>query len=247
MSKRHVLFLTLLYWAISGNGKAFGQKKIIDSTQVNAITINMANVYNKAIGQQSGLYNGPAYIPYKFRGKTNANFKDSTSFSNGIVNYDGVIYTNVPLFYDLNRQLLVSRLLNWVSAYSLLNDRVAEFDLFDHHFVRILADDKNKDIVTGFYDELYRNKLQLLVRRTKSIQDELGSGKIENVFISKNDHFLKKGNVYYNVNSQGKFFDALKDKKKELKQYLKDNKIKFGDNPDQAMVLLAGYYDHLTN
>jgi len=247
MSKRHVLFLILLYCAAAGNDKAFGQKKIIDSTQVNAITINMANVYKKAIGEQSGLYNGPGYPPYSFRSKTNANFKDSTSFSNGTVNYDGVIYTNVPLLYDLNKDLLVSRLYNGFSVYSLLSERVAEFDLLDHHFVRILADDKNKAIVTGFYDELYHGKLQLLVRYTKSIQAESASLTPGSTFVPKTDYFLKKGNIYYDVNSQGKFYDALKDKKKELKQYLKDNKIKFGDNPDHVMALLAGYYDHLTN
>jgi len=40
---------------------------------------------------------------------------------------------------------------------------------------------------------------------------------------------------------------VLKDKKKELKQYLKDNKAKLGDNDELAMAALAAYYDHLTN
>ncbi len=111
--------------------------------------------------------------------------------------------------------------------------------------MRILADTLNKQLATGFYDELYNNKLRLLARRTKSIQEESSMQSINNIFVPKNEYFLKKGAVYYNVNSQGKFFDVLKDRKKELKQYLKDNKIKFGDNPEQTMVVLATYYDHL--
>ncbi|MBC7399358.1 MAG: hypothetical protein H7289_05380, partial [Mucilaginibacter sp.] len=61
------------------------------------------------------------------------------------------------------------------------------------------------------------------------------------------NYFLKKDGIYYDVNSRGKFYDVLKDKEKELKKYLKDNNINYGDNPASAMTALANYYDTLTN
>ena len=247
MSKHYTLFLILLCCIVFANSTVMAQDRPADSVQLHTIAKNMEAVFNKAIGDRSGLYNGPAFIPYNFRSKTNANFKDTTSFSNGAVNYDGVVYTNVPLIYNLHKEVLVSHLYNGFSLYTFLNDRVYTFDLLDHHFVRILADTVNKQLTTGFFDELYNNKLRLLARRTKSIQEESSLQGISSIFVPKTEYFLKKGTMYYNVNSQGKFFDVLKDRKKELKQYLKDNKIKFGDNPEQAMITLAAYYDHLNN
>jgi len=247
MSKHHVLFLILLCSAVFVQNVAVGESKIVDSTQENALKLNMANVYNKAIGQQSALYNGPAYIPYKFVSKTNANFNDTTSFSNGKVNYDGIVYTDAPLMYDLNKNLLLSHLRDGFTAYSLVSEKVYEFDLFNHHFVRILADTVNKQLTTDFYDELYNSKLRLLVHRSKKINDEINQQKVIYSFVPYNDYYLKKGTIYYEVNSQGKFLDVLKDRKKELKQYIKDNKIRFRDDPEKAMVILATYYDHLTN
>ena len=237
----------MLYWVVSANFCALGQERNTDNLQLHQTEVNMVNGFNKAIGQQSRLFNGPAYISYNFNSKTNANFKDTTAFNIGTVNYDGIVYTNVPLMYDLHRDLLISQLTNGILIYSFISEKVYTFDLLDHHFVQLQADSVNKQMDVGFYDELYHHKLRLLARRTKNLQQEASGLVIDNVFISKTSYYLKKGNTYYNVNSQGKFFDVLKDKKKELKQYLKDNKIRFRDNPERAMVTLAAYYDHLTN
>ena len=247
MSKRYVLFLILLCSAVFDHNVAIGQNKIVDSTQESTLNLNMANVYNKAIGPQSALYNGPAFIPYKFISKTNANFNDTTSFNNGKVNYDGIVYTNAPLMYDLNKDLLLSHLHDGATVYSLVSEKVYEFNLFNHHFVRIIADTVNKQLATGFYDELYNSKLRLLVHRTKKINDEINQQKVIYSFIPSNDYYLKKGMTYYEVNSLSKFLDVLKDRKKELKQYIKDNKIRFRDDPEKAMLILATNYDHLTN
>lgn len=230
------------------NGQAPGQAGVADSTQLNHITTNMANIYNKTVIEQSRLYNGPAFIQYPFRGVTNANFKDSVGFNNGTVNYDGIVYTHVPLIYNIDRDVLVSYLFNGFSMYTLLSEKVSAFDLLDHHFIRLLAD-FNSPSETGFYDELYHDKLWLLARRTKNIQEETEERTVKKYFVPKTYYYLKlkNGTTYYDVHNQGRFLNVLKDKKGELKQYLKNNKIRFKDDPEHAMVMLATYYDHLTN
>jgi len=247
MIKPYTLIVILLFTATFCNNRALAQDKIADSTQLRQTTVNMAAMFNKAVVEQSGLYNGPAFIPYSFRSATNANFHDTTGFANGNVNYDGIVYKNVPLIYNINRDMVVSRLYNGFSIYTLISDKVSDFDLFNHHFIMLYPDSLNSKMDAGFYDELYHNKLQVLARRTKEIQRESISTGTGTSFYELTDYFLKKGGKYYNVNSQGKFFDVLKDKKKELKQYIKDNKIRYKDNPEHVMAALAAYYDHLTN
>jgi len=247
MNKRFTLILILLFCAVVSYNKVLAQDKVADSIQQRKISANMAGVFNSAVKEQSALYNGPAFIPYTFRTTTTANFRDTTDFYNGWVNYNGIVYTNVPLIYNMEKDALVSKLFNGVSLYTLLSDRVYDFNVLGHHFIRVWPDAANPQIEAGFYEDLYTNKIQVLARRTKEIQKEAISKGTGSFFAEKTDYFLKKGNKYYNVNSEGKFYDALKDKKKELKQFLKDNKLKFGDNTERVMAGLAAYYDHITN
>jgi len=97
----------------------------------------------------------------------------------------------------------------------------------------------------AFYDELYNNKMQLLVKREKSRQQEGTSART--IFLTKNTYYLKKGGIYYTVNTKGQFLDILADKKKELKKYIKENNIDFSENHDRALVLVTAYYNKISN
>jgi hypothetical protein len=98
----------------------------------------------------------------------------------------------------------------------------------------------------GFYDELYNGKSQVLVKRSKDIQT-ITSGTAENYFDLTTKYFFKKNHIYYSISSQGSLINILKDRKKELQQYIRANQIKFRSDPEEAMVKIASYYDHLTN
>lgn len=239
------LQLIILYCAIFYNSHVLGQNRGNDSLHQPEASIT--NSFNKAMGKQAGLYNGPEFVPYGFISPTNANFKDSVTFVIGNVNYDGVLYTRVPLIYDLHQELLITRLYNGFTSYSLLNEKVDNFDMLDHHFIRFQPDDTNKIMTAGFYDELYNNKLQVLAKRYKDLQEEHLEYAITNVFSEKDNYFLKKGNKYYSVKNSSDFLKVLNDKKIELKKYVKDNKLDFRKNREASMIMLVSYYDKITN
>jgi hypothetical protein len=64
---------------------------------------------------------------------------------------------------------------------------------------------------------------------------------------TKEEFYVRKDNVYYKVAGKGALLDILKDRKKQLQQYIKTNKIKFNNDPGRALANIAGYYDHITN
>jgi hypothetical protein len=146
------------------------------------------------------------------------------------------------------KDVVAVRLYNKFSIFSLLNERVQSFDLLNHHFIYIKSDslNVNSHIGTGFYDQLYKGNLQVLVKRSKSLQNTSGMATIETYFTSSKSYYLKKGDSYYSVSSQSSLLNVLKDKKKELQQYIKASKIKFKDNPEQAMALIAAQYDEIS-
>lgn len=229
--------------------RALCQTVTDDSTMQKIALAHVVDGYNNSIGQMSRLYNGPEYEFYEPFIKSNAYFLDINAFKPGTLNYDGEFFGNVPMMYDLNKDLVVVLLYNGFSKYSLVNPKVQNFELFNHHFVYVPADSGSNSsaIDAGFYEEIYSGKLQVLVKWSKSIQTTSNLNTIESYFtVAKKHYFLKKGGSYYSTGSQGSFLDILKDKKKELQQYLKANKIKFKDNPEKAMYMMAAQYDQLS-
>jgi hypothetical protein len=204
-------------------------------------------LYNKTMGDRLSVYRGPAVLTYTLRSATNPNFRDTTDyFEDGTINYDNRVYYHVPLLYNVERDLLQSRV-NSSTPYSLLSDRVVDFDMLGRHFIRFIPEKNNKIMMPGFYGVLYNGKIEVMGRYQKTVQSQATNVSTINVFYPKTNYFVKKGAAYYNVNSKSKFLDALADKKKELQQFIKENKIDFSDNPERSMVILAAYYDRLTN
>jgi hypothetical protein len=250
MRKCICLYLMLCLLNITLSRNLFAQATPGDNTlQKNAMN-NAVNFYYTSLGEQSQLYNGPEYYFYDPHIKGNAYFLDINAFTTGAIYYDGVLYSGVPMLYDLYGEKLVVLLYNHFSKFSLLNERVKSFNFLDHHFLNISTDSisAKSSFKPGFYDLLYKGKLQVLVKRSKDLQTTIGGNSgPENYFNLITRYFLKKNNNYYSITSQGSLIDVLKDRKKELQQYIRDNQIKFRAQPEEAMVKIASYYDHLTN
>lgn len=207
---------------------------------------NTIDAYQKAISLHSQLYRGAIYEFYDVRSEGGPYFKDTIQLVNGNITYFGISYKNVPLIYDLALRQLITLLYDKTTKFAFLSEGVSSFDLYGHHFIRLIPDEVNKKMDVGFYDELYNSsKLQLLVKRTKSGQFESLTGK--RVYYSQNSYYIKKGATYHSVGTKGQILNLLNDKKKELKKYLKDNGIDYSDNKERAMVMLLAYYDRITN
>ena len=248
MIKKINLYLIVISFVLIAK-PVLGQTTPNDTTAQQIALNHIKEVYNTAIREQSHLYNGPEYDSYSPIIKGNANFLDKDDFVAGTVTYDGIFYENVPMMYDINRNLVVALLYNKFSKYILLNERVQSFDILNHHFIHIKADSLNTNtgMDDGFYDQVYYRGLEVLVKRSKSIQNTTGINTLETYFTPASlSFYLKKGNSYYSISGQSALLTVLKDKKKELLQYIKTNKIKFKKTPEEAMVAIASRYDELS-
>jgi len=244
------LFLCTITVLLAGNS-ALAQTLAADSlNRKQALYVNITDNFYRTIGSQSMLYNGKDYEFYDPLLKGNAYVFDNNTFNPGTVVYDGVLYKNVSMLYDLYKDEVVIQLYNSALKITLLKERVSSFDLLDHHFVNIKPDSTNTNSVSpGYYDQLYGGKIQVLARREKSIQTSQGfAGALESYFLPSLNYYLYKNGTYYSVSSEGSFLNVLKDKKKDLQQYIKANKLKFKKyQREDAMAKVAAYYDHLTD
>ena len=249
--KRITYLFTIAFLLCAVVGKSsFAQAARADSSsQQNALN-NTLSLFYASIGEQSRLYNGTEYRFSDPVTKGNAFFSDVNAFTPGSIVYDGTYFNGVPMLYDIYYDKVVVLLYNHFSKFSLIKEKVKSFDFLNHHFINIDAGtlDVNTIIKSGFYDELYAGKTQILAKKSKNIQTST-SGILgpEAYFNQVKDYYVRKNNVYYSFGGEGSLLSVLKDKKKEIQQYLKANQIKFSQDPEEAMVKIASYYDHLTN
>lgn len=228
--------------------RSVAQPLATDSAVQQSAFNNVKTAFYAALGNDLPLYNGPQYEFYNRNIQGSAYFADNNTFSQGVIFYDGAGYSNIPLMYDLYADKVVTLLFNNFTKFSLTTGRVQQFNLLGHHFINIDADTltNNTDLKTGFYDELYNGALQVLAKRSVSLQNTTGSnGEPETYFDPANNFFIKKGGIYYSVANQDVLLKILSDKKKEISQYIRDNDIKYRKDPESSLVKIAVFYDHL--
>jgi len=217
-----------------------------DSLVYENAVASLGNRFYQGVGEQSRLYNGLVYDSYDSSIKGSPYLDDIDTWRAGSVIYDGEDFSNVSMIYDLYTDQLVVMLFNHASPLALIAEKVTAFDLHDRHFVRIV----NTNLKTGYYEQLYGGRSQVLKKIEKLLKSASGSTGRSRYFVLAHDvpdYFIKKGNTYYKVGTRNDVLDLLIDKKKELKQYIKDKHIQFDDFPEQSLALLTKYYDSLTN
>jgi hypothetical protein len=250
MNKHIFLFPTVLFICVLICRISFAQTAAADSSSRQSALNNAINLYNTALGNQAPIFTGEEYNFYDPHIKGTAYFQDINGFTDGAVFYDGTLYKHILMMYDLNTDQVAVVLPNHISRFSLIKERVKSFDFLNNHFININADSLHSNVITksGYYNQLYNGKIEILGRYSKNIQTTTSSlNGLESYFTASNDYYLKRNGIYHKIGSQGSLLDVLKDKKKELKQAIKADKLRYKDNPEAAMVKIATWYDHLTN
>jgi hypothetical protein len=201
------------------------------------------NLFQKANAKQSRLNNGREYVLLA----SNINghpFYESRSWTSGDLHYDGVLFKNVEMLYDLYLDELIVQNFAITNNLRLVKQKVKEFRLLHHQFI-YLENTPGQVSREGFYDQLYHGELAVLAKRKKVIEVSRNAT-LDTKFLQEDQYYLLKDGVLFPVKSKGSVLKLLKDKKSEVLQFMRKEGILFRQNPEQAMVLIAGYYDQIS-
>ena len=206
------------------------------------------SIYHQSLTPETGLYNGLEYVAFSYTIKNGNPFWMSSKFNTGSVTYDGVFYENVSLLYDLVKRVVIVNQPLYYYNVQLISEKVSSFSLLGHNFIRLEEDSAGKSpIRTGFYDVLYQNRISLLKRTDRKINEELtaSEGIIRTIDESIN-YFIQQNNQFYYVNSKGELLDILKNRKKELSQFIKKNKLNFRKDKENSLIKTIAYYNEIS-
>jgi len=229
---------------------SFAQVSTKDSSIRAMAVYNAVQQYQRTVTVESPLYNGQEYIEYESQLHTGHPFFEERDFHPASIMYDNILYENIPFKYDLIKKKLVIRSPVGGFSINILDNKVSSFEVQGHQFVRLTKDSSGrKALTTGFYDLLYNGrKTQLLKKESKKILEELTiMDGIKRTVTDDAAYYLQKGGTYSTINSKKQALELLKDRKTELKQYIRKNKLKFRANKENDLVKLVTYYDTTWN
>jgi hypothetical protein len=230
-----------LFFQILISQNIYSQEK--DAHTNGSSVANVISLYHKSLGEQAGLYNGPEYTGYAVPILEGHPYFQTDHADQGSIFYDGLLYENVPIWYDLVKNEIVVLHFDHTSKIRLHNEKIKYFSIYNHTFINLGLDSSIvSDIPPGFYDLAYDGESEVLVKRTKY-------AKLEPMWITilnqKNDIYLKKEGKYYPVKNEDSVLKALGSRQKEIQLYLKNNKVKFRKDPEETVITMVDYYEQL--
>lgn len=220
-----------------------------DSSFYSASVSQAIQVYHHYLAPESGLYNGSEYHDYPFRFTEGHQFFETNELTNGSIVYHGMLYENIPMQIDLISGHVIINSFEGAYRIQLINEKISSFSLLNHTFIRIVKDSANKNVIsTGFYDQLYNGNIMALKQEKKEINENVSiTTGVTRTIIQDNFYYLKKSGKYYNIKNKSSLLEALEEKRKEIKQFMRKSKLKYKKDPDNTLIQVARYYDTINN
>ena len=235
--------ICLLFCFLCVSYSSFSQSFEADTISINDQVKQSVQLYDHFIGAEGNLYNGRDYISYDFK-EEGIPFFLSDTLSRGWISYQGRLYMQIPLQYDIVRNQVV--IINYNRRYKIVlqNDLIDSFHLLNHTFLRLKINPEQNLDNTTFYDLLYNGHIRILAIREKRINEIIKEGEIVQVFYKQERFYVYKMDNYYLVNSRKDIFRLFNEKKHQIKSMMRRQKIKFRrNNFEKALVVAATIYD----
>jgi hypothetical protein len=218
-----------------------------DSLQILYNQSYPVKLYYQAIGENAHLYNGYEYMTPDARIKGSPFFL-TDQISPADLSYDDGYYSQVPIRYDIVLDLVVINRLDQNYTISLISEKLKSFSLLNHYFIRINKDSLHgSGINTGFYDRIYGGKSTTIVKRKKTVLEQVQLNIGTMYYLDENIYYVKFGGKYVEVKGKSSVLNLFKDKKSEIKSFLRKNKLNFKSDFEKTLIATSAYYDQLTS
>jgi hypothetical protein len=183
-------------------------------------------------GKKEFFYRGTEYTKI-FTKESGTPFLETGGVNTGWVEYYGSIYKEVALQYDIEDDQLVSLDLSGAVRMQLVKQKVTAFGLGNMKFIRLAAADM-------FFEQVYHGTHDVLIRWQKVFTR---TGTEEGKYKLYKSFFISKDGVPVNIPSGNDLFSYFGKHSKELREYLREQKITFKKNPEKALIAAVRYAD----
>ena len=191
--------------------------------------------------------NGKEYIPPQFSFSEGSPYFLASEARNGTLVYDHVFYDGVHLLYDELQNNLV--FVDESHRIMLLDEKVERFSILNNQFVRVAQQEPIKgNTPNGYFHILYEGTSMMLKKEEKKIRElnSFSAGEKVRVIDTWSVYYLRKGNDYFKIDGKKSFLEVWANYQKEIKEYIKYNKIRFKKERDWDYARITAYCDQLS-
>lgn len=240
-------FLILFSCVISVSNAQIQETEDLQDDQVQSAFLNTVANYDKQLRRNAMIYTGRSYYDEHSNIQGHQFFIEDY-WEQGNINYNGQVYDSIFIKYDIFRDLLLIENFNsdgFLSPIILYKQKISWFDLMGYHFVH-LEKDTISSLKEGFYNQMYKSdNIEVLIKRRKEIVNSTSVNSLQEMFNQKDRYYIKKDNLYHQVRKRKSVLKLFEDQKKEVKSFIKKNRILFKTNADIELVAVVKYYESL--
>jgi hypothetical protein len=232
---------------------------LLSSLLVNAQQPLSEDYVRARINPDSRLFNGLEYIRNGTPAKGSP-FFESDSLQLGSLSYDGILYRDIALEYDMVSDKLIIHNFAGDALISLVPEKITSFSIGGYHFRYVApavappaaATSTVSPVTapnlpeTGFYEELHATpRLALLARRKKTLQFPSTQDE-QPKYVQTDRYFLLIDANAYSIRNKNDLLAVLKDKKDPLKKFIRKNKLSFKrQHFENSLIQTAIYYQEI--
>jgi len=202
--------------------------------------------YNPCPIEKSPLLNGRIWHN-QYTNTTGDQFFLTNLFVKGYVIFNGVKYSNLDLLFDIANDELILKTESY--PIIMLNKEMADsFCLVvdNRKYFVINAGNDTANILRGYVNVLYTGPTSLYVKFSKKVQP-LGSDGKNDLFIEEQKVYLKHDGKIITVWRKKDLYEILDDRKMQIINFIKSNKIKINHKDPYSYIRVLKYYDSLMN
>lgn len=204
---------------------------------------NTLSVFTQALNDQAAIYNGIQYRRYPEAIHEGHPFFLADSLIAGTVTYEGLTYNKVRLLYDeVNDELITT---DWQAnnLVQLFEEKVDGFTIATQKFVRIAAGNPP----SGYCRLIYDGASRIVAKERKTIQVRTGrtSAETQRWVSSSTDYYLETPQGFRKFHRLNAFLSLLGRHRKQVENYIKQNRLHCRSEKDRVLAEAARYYDQL--
>lgn len=201
-----------------------------NSNEVTSEHVTLLSEYTaKLYGTDDILVNGRKYLPEHYNAKGDPYFL-SDKWADGSIVIDGKKYDELELLYDIDieKAILKTTINDSTDVFLVLNNDVVEsFYLGSHYFLNAAKHGLGNEF-PGFVEQLYTGSFTVLTRHQKSFVSEYSKNTPNGFYAStKSTNYILNHGKLFKLSSKKSLFEYFTANKKEVKNFLRRNKIKY--------------------
>lgn len=241
----HYLYCIILI-GFSSIKTTVAQNPVSDTVLYRSAQTNLIQMYIDSLKENLLLYNGTEFTA-AYRSSAGHPFFEYSEAQKGDIFYDGVLYPDMRLSYDLVHDEVIfvtpAKNLN----VKLVTQKINRFSIQNHLFVRVSG---NSNAINpppdGFYELAYDGTYSVLIKRKKYF-DQATREDIPSKFIQSIDYYIRKDDTYFAIDNKRSLLAVCKDRKAEVIKFMQRENLNFKKYPGKTTIKVIEYYSQLKN